>query len=86
MLVKFRKVSCLSIFDRDHVLGLGGNLFKNLVLNRYLDAPELPEHESLDRYPCHISKRYLHDGEAVPVLDFYCMLSFPLAEVLHYYS
>ena len=48
-----RKISCWSSFDFDHVLDLGDNLFKNLGLNRYLDTSDLPEHVSLDGFPCY---------------------------------
>lgn len=59
---KVRKVSRWSSFD--HVLDLGDNLLKNLRLNGYLDAPDLPGHLNLYGYLCDINKVYLHDGEA----------------------
>ena len=61
--LKVREVSCWCSFDLDHVLDLGDNLLKNLALNRYLDASDLPEHLSLDDYPCDINLGHLHYGE-----------------------
>ena len=83
---KVCKVSCWSSFHLDHVLDLGDNLFRNLRLNRYLDAPDVPEHGKLDGCYCDMNKGYLHDEEDVIDARFLLYLFIPTARKLDYYS
>ena len=63
---KVRNIAYWQSFDLDHVLDLGDSLYKNLGLNRYLDASDLPQEVGLDEcFNCKVNKIYLHDGEAV---------------------
>ena len=59
------KLSCWHVCDLEHVLDIGNDLYKTLVLHQYLDASEFPDQISLEGYLCHIIKLYLHDKEAV---------------------
>ena len=63
-------MSCWRVCDLDHVLDIGDDPYKTLVLHQYLDASDLPDQITLEGYLYHINKLYLHNGEAVIVRRF----------------